>query len=225
MKLKILKEIIGEPLADEALLGIRERSGKKFGLYLPKKCFSLAKLRSVLLNNRDFFPFFIKATIHRTILVIHVYARADVAPWLKDGLASVFHKLKQTLRDGLNMKVASIELLNPLDVSGLLEFVRTATYTSKLFFLAKNKVEILRRDDFRCKRCGNPDELTIDHIVDMHSLGYHDREDPFFYHPDACQVLCTHCHLLKNLEETWFLRVKVMVNTFLFWLKHSKDAK
>ena len=57
------------------------------------------------------------------------------------------------------------------------------------------RVEVLRRDDFKCRSCGARGRLEVDHIVPVRDAP--DRA----YDMTNLQALCAACHARKTREE------------------------
>ena len=55
---------------------------------------------------------------------------------------------------------------------------------------------VLDRDGWRCRQCGKPGILEVDHVVPLHMQS---DQDP--YDPDGCQTLCRACHIQKTRLE------------------------
>ena len=53
---------------------------------------------------------------------------------------------------------------------------------------------VLARDGWRCRKCGKPGRLEVDHIVPLHK-----GCDPWAR--DNLQVLCRSCHFKKTASE------------------------
>jgi len=58
-----------------------------------------------------------------------------------------------------------------------------------------NKYRVLIRDSFKCVKCGNTRNLTIDHI---HSPFIGNRTNPNLWKLEECQTMCLECHKEKN---------------------------
>lgn len=59
---------------------------------------------------------------------------------------------------------------------------------------ARIRCAILRRDRYRCRACGKPGRLEIDHVIPL-QRGGHPTD------PGNLQTLCTDCHFQKNMRE------------------------
>jgi 5-methylcytosine-specific restriction endonuclease McrA len=58
----------------------------------------------------------------------------------------------------------------------------------------KRRLEILARDDFACRNCGDGEStLHVDHKV------YRRGADPWDYPDDDLQALCESCHVMRKL--------------------------
>ena len=55
---------------------------------------------------------------------------------------------------------------------------------------------VLYADNYRCRSCGWPGWLEVDHVV---PLADDPHQDP--YDPDGCQSLCPPCHAVKTAAE------------------------
>lgn len=64
---------------------------------------------------------------------------------------------------------------------------------------AINILKILTRDEFKCVRCGNTNNLTIDHINDRKFAKFDNAQK---YKLEKCQTLCEKCHIQKNENKT-----------------------
>ena len=53
----------------------------------------------------------------------------------------------------------------------------------------KKRLEIMQRDDWRCKHCGNPNNT-----LHVHHLKYKKGKDPWDYPDDNFITLCEKCH-------------------------------
>ena len=53
---------------------------------------------------------------------------------------------------------------------------------------------VLARDGWRCRSCGRPGALEVDHRVPLRRGGTD--------HPDNLQALCRSCHIEKSRRET-----------------------
>jgi len=60
---------------------------------------------------------------------------------------------------------------------------------------ARNILRILERDNYMCIKCGNKEELTIDHI---NGRKFSKCDNASKYKLDKCQTLCVKCHNYKN---------------------------
>ena len=56
--------------------------------------------------------------------------------------------------------------------------------------------QVLWRDGYRCRECGRPGRLQVDHI---RPLKLHPGQNP--YDPAGLQTLCTACHIAKTRGE------------------------
>lgn len=57
----------------------------------------------------------------------------------------------------------------------------------------KQRQKALKRDHFQCVKCGNTENLEVDHIKNVASGGNHNL--------DNLQTLCRSCHKRKTLGE------------------------
>ena len=53
---------------------------------------------------------------------------------------------------------------------------------------------ILRRDGYRCQKCGKAGRLECDHVIPVHKGGA-------FWEPSNLQALCRPCHFAKSARE------------------------
>ena len=61
---------------------------------------------------------------------------------------------------------------------------------------ARVRVQVFKRDSYRCRSCGRPGRLECDHAVPL----WRDRnQDPFAL--DGLQSLCRGCHIEKTVGE------------------------
>jgi hypothetical protein len=65
------------------------------------------------------------------------------------------------------------------------------TYADKLKhpFWQKKRLEIMERDGFQCKKCGDTESP-----LHVHHLKYYDGNDPWDYQNKYLITLCEHCH-------------------------------
>ena len=61
---------------------------------------------------------------------------------------------------------------------------------------ARTRYAVLERDNWRCRKCGKPGILEVDHVVPLNVQPEQDA-----YDPNGCQVLCRTCHIVKTREE------------------------
>ena len=54
---------------------------------------------------------------------------------------------------------------------------------------------ILRRDSYRCQKCGKAGRLEVDHVIPVHKGGE-------FWEAQNLQALCRSCHFRKSAVET-----------------------
>lgn len=60
---------------------------------------------------------------------------------------------------------------------------------------ARHKLEVLKRDGFKCVHCDTPDNLTIAHITPPKR---NKNRNASSYKVDDCQTLCIKCHILYD---------------------------
>ncbi len=53
------------------------------------------------------------------------------------------------------------------------------------------RLQILNRDGYRCRNCGKPGRLEVDHIEPVSVGGS-------YFDPDNLQALCRSCHIAKT---------------------------
>ena len=73
-----------------------------------------------------------------------------------------------------------------------------AGYLKNSIQRARNIISILERDDFKCVKCKNKEELTIDHINGRKFAKHNNHQK---YRIEECRVLCCKCHLERNKNE------------------------
>ena len=59
---------------------------------------------------------------------------------------------------------------------------------------ARLRRRILERDGYRCRACGRPGKLEVDHVTPMHAGGA-------ALEPANLQALCGPCHIEKTTRE------------------------
>ena len=97
---------------------------------------------------------------------------------------------------------------NPLNVEEIKKRATSFTEgTPKQRYVARLKYRILEQDNFQCRKCKSPDNLTIDHIKTMgerrNETGRKLSGSEAIYagNADGVQILCTDCHAQKNMTE------------------------
>ena len=65
---------------------------------------------------------------------------------------------------------------------------------------AKTRLRILRRDDWRCYRCGRRNANEVDHVIPA-ALGGSDEDDNL-------AAICVRCHRIKTAEDRAAVRAK-----------------
>jgi hypothetical protein len=76
-------------------------------------------------------------------------------------------------------------------------------------FWQKKRLEIMRRDKFKCRKCGD-EETTLN----VHHKYYTNGLDPWDYPNDSMITLCEHCHkqiesIKKEIPEFEFNKIKI----------------
>jgi len=62
----------------------------------------------------------------------------------------------------------------------------------------RKRLEIMQRDDFACRHCGNKEKT-----LNVHHLSYKAKTDVWDYEPDNLVTLCEICHENAHLKERW----------------------
>lgn len=65
----------------------------------------------------------------------------------------------------------------------------------------KQRQQALKRDHYQCVKCGNTENLEVDHIKNVASGGGHNLNN--------LQTLCHHCHKTKTTKESGAWRKKI----------------
>jgi len=61
----------------------------------------------------------------------------------------------------------------------------------------------LKRDKYKCVRCGSGENLTVDHIIPLMGRGY---SSGCYHHLANLQTLCHDCHVAKTADDMAYAR-------------------
>lgn len=70
----------------------------------------------------------------------------------------------------------------------------------------QDKIFLLEQADRKCQKCGNPENLTFDHVVPVALGGSSNKEN--------MQILCRYCNFWKGARSTADYRGTVRTNNF-----------
>ncbi len=79
--------------------------------------------------------------------------------------------------------------INPLDTDKKLEYKRRRNQASNFTEHLLVRLFIFNRDGNKCRQCGSPIKLTIDHVISVYRNGDNSWEN--------LQTLCNHCNSSK----------------------------
>lgn len=74
------------------------------------------------------------------------------------------------------------------------------------------RLQVLTRDQYRCKLCGRPGRLEVDHIVPLAQGGHPTN-------PNNLQAICRFCHITKTKKELG----KMPSNKALKWKQFARE--
>ena len=89
--------------------------------------------------------------------------------------------------------------MKPIHLDYLIKFALQENDLNRTL-IARRKLMVLLRDNFKCIKCGARDLLTVDHRHNgmRNSKGHRTLES---YTLEECDTLCVYCHIEKNGTE------------------------
>jgi len=106
-------------------------------------------------------------------------------------------------------KLCCLNIQRIIEKANSLEYSKSGRIKSTIL-RARHQLKILRDNNFQCSKCGNKENLTIDHIDGLKTK----RSDYRLYNKAKCIILCEECHLKKNKKEV-FKKVSKLLNIHL----------